>query len=90
MTDSIFYGLPESDRERILENDNPYTGGGHQTDVVQIGHSLRRHVKRVFPDGAPERLQVRLDELMQCLEQSEAKIDAFLTLFLLESMAAAA
>jgi len=76
-----YYDFPKSKKwlETGLASDSPYDIGGRVTDISEIGDSLEKRIKAIFPvNELPLPITTKLDSLKSCLKESEVKIQEFI------------
>jgi hypothetical protein len=75
-----YYKLPK-DKRWLRDGDSPYSIGGRDTDISEIGHSLEQTLWTLYPsDPIPKHLASALYVLQEDLDAAQRSLEAFISL----------
>lgn len=79
MSESLYYKIPRS--ERWLAGDSPAEIGGRDTDLSQLGMSLRARIGDLYPiNEVPQDIHDAADALVVQLAAAEAAMEGLIEL----------
>lgn len=63
----------------LTDGNNQYNIGGRDTDIAQIGYSIKTIIKEYYPiNGVPKEVVIKINQLCSILEIGEQLLEEFI------------